>query len=199
MSGHSDSIGIAEACAVLREERHGAVTILTMSAVAYWGQPREDEYRLVGLMGAAGAIGLGVAIGLPQRPVRIIDGDGSLLMQLGVLSAISDAAPPNLTYVVLENGMYSVSGGQPTPGPVDWVGLFHAAGFPDAVRCQSVEQLRSALRGDRPGPRGIAVRCERRRPEYPPGAFAVNPAEEAARLRSTLTHNLSSATAIGSV
>jgi phosphonopyruvate decarboxylase len=180
------SISIPEACAVLREERGDAITILTMSAIAYWPDPRDDEYWLMGLMGAAGAIGLGVAVGKPECQVRVIDGDGSLLMQLGVLTAISDAAPPNLTHIVFDNGIYSISGGQPIPGQVDWPALFRAVGYADGLQCATADQLRAALRESGLGPRGIAVRCANQRPDYPPGAFEVNPAEEAARLSAGL-------------
>jgi thiamine pyrophosphate-dependent acetolactate synthase large subunit-like protein len=84
---------VEQATGAILGARGDAVGVVTMSAIAYWSQMREDDYRLMGLMGAAGSIGLGLVIGAPDRRVLVVDGDGSLQMQLGVLAAIADAAP----------------------------------------------------------------------------------------------------------
>ncbi|MCW2985811.1 MAG: ilvG 1 [Conexibacter sp.] len=181
---------IEEACAVLAAERDDALAVLTMSAIAYWPKARQDDYRLMGLMGSAGAIGLGLALGVgPDRPVWVLDGDGSLLMQLGILAAVSDAAPPNYVHVVFDNGIYAISGAQPTPGPVDWAALFRAAGYASGVACTTAEELRTAIQAsaDEDGPAGIAVLCDGTRPAYPAGAFDVPVASEAHRVRAALT------------
>jgi thiamine pyrophosphate-dependent acetolactate synthase large subunit-like protein len=177
---------VGEACTVLGEERDDALAVLTMSAIAYWPDVRPDDYRLMGLMGSAGAIGLGLALGLPERPVWVLDGDGSLLMQLGVLCAVSDAGPANLVHLVFDNGIYAISGAQPTPGAVDWRAMFRAAGYADGVACSTPAALREAIRRPHAGPLGIAVRCVNERPEYPAGAFGVSPAAEAKRVRGVL-------------
>lgn len=172
------------ATAVLRGERADAIAVVTMSPLGSWGEPGPSDFRLLGTMGAASSIGLGLAVGRPERAVWVVDGDGSLLMQLGVLSAIADAAPPNLTLILIDNGIYAVSGAQPVPGPVDWPALLAAAGL-RAVACETPEQLRTALRDPGEGPRAIVARCERRRPSYPPGLFAsIRSDEEAARIRA---------------
>lgn len=178
---------IAAVCAVLEEARRDELAVLTMSAIAYWRDLREDDYRLMGLMGSAGAIGLGLALGLGDRPVWVLDGDGSLLMQLGVTVAIGTAAPPNLTHILFDNGIYAISGAQPTPSPADWPGLLRAAGYASVADCATAEELRAALSGaPADGPRAIVVRCEPVRPAYPAGAFVVDPEVEAQRCRSAL-------------
>jgi len=58
---------------------------------------------------------LGVALAQPKRRVIAMEGDGSLLMQLGCLSTIAMLAPTNLSLVVMDNGIYQITGGQPTP------------------------------------------------------------------------------------
>jgi sulfopyruvate decarboxylase subunit beta len=85
-----------------------------------------------GSMGKAASTGLGVALALPQLKVWVLDGDGSLLMNLGCLVTTANVAPPNLYHFVLENGVYQTTGGQPIPGRgrVDFAGLARAAGFP---------------------------------------------------------------------
>lgn len=181
------TLHIQDAVDVLRAEADEAIAVITMSAIAYWGEPRPQDFRLMGTMGAAASIGLGVALGVPDRPVWVVDGDGSLLMQLGVVAAVTDSAPANLVHIVIDNGMYAISGAQPTPAPADWAALLTAAGYADAVTCSSTTEVRAALRRDVPGPRAIVVRCLRERPAYPKGVFVLTPSQEAARIRATLT------------
>lgn len=182
------TMSVEEACAVLGAEREEALAVLTMSAIAYWPEPREDDYRLMGLMGSAAAIGLGLAIGLPERKVWVLDGDGSLLMQLGVLAAVSDAAPANYLHILFDNGIYAISGAQPTPGAVDWPALFLAAGYVAAVECATPDELRLAVQRAAvlDGPIAIVVKCLGERPAYPSGVFNLDPAVEASRVRSAL-------------
>src|ERR1051325_10510279 len=75
---------------------------------------RPQNFYMLGSMGLAVPIALGVAIAQPQRHVIALEGDGSLLMQLGCLSTVAMQAPKNLTIVIWDNGMYQITGGQPT-------------------------------------------------------------------------------------
>jgi sulfopyruvate decarboxylase subunit beta len=74
---------------------------------------------------------LGLALGRPDKRVIVLDGDGSLLMNLGSLVTIGAAAPPNLFHFVCENGTYEANGGHPIPGrdKVDFAGLARASGY----------------------------------------------------------------------
>ena len=76
---------------------------------------RPQNFYMLGSMGLAFPIALGVAIAQPQRRVIALEGDGSLLMQLGCLSTIASLGPSNLTLIVMDNGIYQITGGQPTP------------------------------------------------------------------------------------
>ena len=69
---------------------------------------------MLGSMGLTIPIALGVAIAQPQRHVIALEGDGSLLMQLGCLATVAERAPKNLTIVVWDNGIYQITGSQPT-------------------------------------------------------------------------------------
>ena len=180
------SMHVREAIAVLHEDRGDAVVVMTMSAIAFWPDVGEFDFRLVGTMGAAASIGLGLALGVPDRPVWVIDGDGSLLMQLAVVAAIGNAAPRNLVHVVVDNGVYAVSGAQPTPGPRDWTALLKGAGYVEAEQCDTPAAVHAAVTRPATGPRAIIARCRRERPAYPPGWLAVRAADEAARLRRAL-------------
>jgi thiamine pyrophosphate-dependent acetolactate synthase large subunit-like protein len=76
---------------------------------------RPQNFYMLGSMGLAFPIALGVALAQPKRRVFALEGDGSLLMQMGCLSTIATMAPKNLTMVVMDNGVYQITGAQPTP------------------------------------------------------------------------------------
>ena len=75
---------------------------------------RPQNFYMLGSMGLAIPIALGVAIAQARRHVVALEGDGSLLMQLGCLATVAQQAPDNLTIVVWDNGIYQITGGQKT-------------------------------------------------------------------------------------
>ncbi len=134
---------------VLGRRRGDAVVVSTMTALAPWRARAGTDRDLVclGFMGGASTLGLGVALARPETPVWVLDGDGSLEMQLGSLITIANAAPRHFLHVVLNNGVYDTSGAQRVPGEgmVSFVGLAEAAGYAQAVRFEDVESFDSAL------------------------------------------------------
>jgi thiamine pyrophosphate-dependent acetolactate synthase large subunit-like protein len=76
---------------------------------------RPQNFYMLGSMGLAFPIALGVALAQPKRRVFALEGDGSLLMQMGCLSTIATLKPQNLTMILMENGVYQITGAQPTP------------------------------------------------------------------------------------
>lgn len=84
-----------------------------------------------GAMGMGSSVGLGLALAQPRRKVWVLDGDGSLLMNLGSLVTIASQSPPNFYHFVFENGIYEASGGQPVVGAgrLSFAGLARAAGI----------------------------------------------------------------------
>jgi thiamine pyrophosphate-dependent acetolactate synthase large subunit-like protein len=92
---------------------------------------RPQNFYMLGSMGLAFPIALGVALAQPDRHIFALEGDGSLLMQLGSLSTIATLAPKNLTMVVMDNGIYQITGAQPTPGAAvaDIVAIAVASGL----------------------------------------------------------------------
>jgi thiamine pyrophosphate-dependent acetolactate synthase large subunit-like protein len=92
---------------------------------------RPQNWYMLGSMGLAFPIALGVALAQPKRRVFALEGDGSLLMQLGCLSTIATLAPRNLTMVVMDNGIYQITGSQPTPAAMhtDLVAIALASGL----------------------------------------------------------------------
>jgi thiamine pyrophosphate-dependent acetolactate synthase large subunit-like protein len=75
---------------------------------------RAQNFYMLGSMGLACPIALGVALAQPERGVIALEGDGSLLMSLGCLATIATVAPRNLTVIVWDNGIYQITGKQAT-------------------------------------------------------------------------------------
>ena len=95
---------------------------------------RPQNFYMFGSMGLAVPIALGVALAQPQRRVIALEGDGSLLMQLGCLTTVGMLKPKNLTIVVMDNGMYQITGAQPTASAqvADFVGIARGCGIANA-------------------------------------------------------------------
>jgi thiamine pyrophosphate-dependent acetolactate synthase large subunit-like protein len=96
---------------------------------------RPQNFYMLGSMGLAFPIALGVALAQPKRRVFALEGDGSLLMQLGCLATIATQAPKNLTLVVMDNGIYQITGAQPTPAAAtsDIVAIAHGCGLANSA------------------------------------------------------------------
>ncbi len=75
---------------------------------------KESNFYMIGSMGLASSIGLGIAVKNPKKRVFIFDGDGNILMNLGSLVTIGSLAPKNLIHVVFDNNSHESTGGQPT-------------------------------------------------------------------------------------
>ena len=97
----------------------------------YAADRRPQNFYMLGSMGLAAPIALGVALAQPKRRVFALEGDGSLLMQMGALATIAMVAPRNLTVVVWDNGMYQITGAQKTATAetADLVAMARGAGI----------------------------------------------------------------------
>jgi thiamine pyrophosphate-dependent acetolactate synthase large subunit-like protein len=179
-------MSIDDAVLAIAAARDDELAVLTMSGLGLWPSLRPEDYRLVGLMGSAAAIGLGIAVGDPDRGVWVIDGDGSLAMQLGVLTAVGEASPPRFVHNLLVNGVYAISGGQPVPSRPDWEALALGAGYAWGERCATPSAIASCLAAARPGPGMVVVECDARRGQFAPGVFAVDASQEATRVRAAI-------------
>ncbi len=104
---------------------------------------RPQNFYMLGSMGLAIPIALGVAIAQPQRHVVALEGDGSLLMQLGCLATVAALGPKNLTMVIMDNGLYQITGSQPTPaaGIADFVAIARGAGLAKAAWADDEEDF----------------------------------------------------------
>ena len=75
---------------------------------------KENNFYMIGSMGLASSIGLGVAMKNPRKQIFVFDGDGNILMNLGSLVTIGSIKPKNLVHVIFDNASHESTGGQPT-------------------------------------------------------------------------------------
>jgi thiamine pyrophosphate-dependent acetolactate synthase large subunit-like protein len=122
-----------EALEILTVHRDRKVVITTHGSVDLWMELSNSPLDLAYVptsMGQAPNLGLGLALAQPERGVVVINGDGAMLMNLGSLVTIA-ACPADLFLVIIENGVYEVTGGQAVAGAgrTDFGGLSRAAGI----------------------------------------------------------------------
>lgn len=129
---------------------------------------RPENFYMLGSMGLAAPIAMGVALAQPQRRVFALEGDGSLLMQLGALGTIAAARVKNLAVVVFDNGMYQITGKQQTltASTVDLVAMAKGAGLAQSEWASDEAHFEAlvdrALQGS--GPWLIAARIDDQKP-----------------------------------
>ena len=147
-----------EAIALAAEAAHaeGALLISNIgfpSRELYAAKDRPENFYMLGSMGLASSIGLGLALGLaqglPARRVIVLDGDGSVLMNLGTLATIAHYAPENYLLVILDNCCYGSTGSQPTCTHLgtDLAALALAAGVQFVRKVDNLDDLPLALTG----------------------------------------------------
>ena len=146
--------------------RGDAIVVSTYTSAFEWRRvdPSPLNFFSVGAMGQASSHALGFAIGLPDRKIIVLDGDGSLLMNLSTLATIANAAPKNLVHFVVENGSYEANGGHPIPAQekVDFTGMARAAGYAAAFTFEGLNQFAAELPAvlETPGPVFAALKVE---------------------------------------
>jgi len=147
-------IPLIDALEVIHQYRQDAVVITTMGAAREWQKLEPHPKDLVYMpssMGQGPPLGLGIALAKPNQRVIVVNGDGCLLMNLGCLVTITAQAPKNFTLIVVDNGVYEVTGGQATVGdkskrvgsdPVNFADLARAAGFTEVYEFDDAEAFR---------------------------------------------------------
>jgi len=109
---------------------------------------RPNFFYLQHAMGLASSTGLGLALSLPEQKIVVLDGDGSILMNLGSFSTMARYRPANLVQVVFDNESLLSVGGFPTATGTgaDLEGIARASGIPKALTVHTVEDFKGALR-----------------------------------------------------
>lgn len=182
---------LSEALEVLASHRGERIVIPTMASVGAWpaisDTPMDFPY-MPSAMGHGSALGLGLALAQPKRGVIVVNGDGSMLMSLGSLVTIANQ-PAALYLVVIDNGLYEVTGGQPTAGSgrVDFTAMAKAAGISRVYNFETLDAWRvgaaECLAG--PGPVFIRLKVEGRLGQKTPRPPRLM-AEQIERLQTAL-------------
>jgi thiamine pyrophosphate-dependent acetolactate synthase large subunit-like protein len=180
-----------QALEVLAQHRGERIVIATMASIGLWPRlsngPLDFAY-MPSAMGQGPALGLGLALAHPERGVIVLNGDGSMLMNLGSLVTLANY-PTNVYLVILDNGIYEITGGQPTAGTghTDFAGLARAAGIPRVYAFDALEDWQAkaaeALAG--PGPVVIWLKVEGRMGQKTPSPPRPM-AEQIAQLQEVL-------------
>ncbi len=150
-------------------------------------EDRREQLYMVGSMGCAMSLGLGLSLAQPKRRVIVLDGDGAVLMRMGGLATVGYERPPNLVHVLLDNQMHESTGGQSTVShSVDFCAIAAACGYPRTARATTPDEVASFLQGD-DGSRlsFFHVRILPGSPSDLPRP-TITPPEVAARLRASI-------------
>src|SRR5260370_20942946 len=126
------------------------IVVTIMGAVAvelYMLGHQEKFFYLEHAMGLASSMGLGIALSMPEHKVVVIDGDGSLLMNLGTLSTMARYRPGNLLHIVFDNESLLSVGGFPTATSTgtDLAGIARASGVPRVIEANTLESLKESV------------------------------------------------------
>ena len=124
------------------------IVVATYSTASEWVEmsDRALNYYSFGAMGLASSHGLGLALARPERRVIVLDGDGSLLMNLGTRVTLGAAQPKNLVHMVWCNGSYEANGGHPLPNrEVDFCAMARAGGITNVRRIETHEDFEAQL------------------------------------------------------
>jgi sulfopyruvate decarboxylase subunit beta len=133
-----------EALEILARHRGPRIVVTTMTAAGVWPELSDTPFDFAYLpssMGQAPTLGLGLALAQPKRGALVVNGDGCTLMNLGFLVTMASVGA-DLVVVILKNGLYEVTGGQPLVGAArtDFAGLARAAGVERVFACASREE-----------------------------------------------------------
>ena len=157
-------IGYRDAVEIINREREDAICVTTMTQTGYWYGASERPELDIGIsngMSKASSLGLGIAVGSSDRRVIVLDGDGSLLMNLGSLATVAGQEPANFYHFVFDNGIYAVTEWSTTSESQSRLrpAMGLAAGYTQAHTFSDAEDLASELPGilSSPGPALIHV------------------------------------------
>jgi phosphonopyruvate decarboxylase len=138
-----------ECLKALAKHRGDAIVVCVYNAGFDWRRISQSplNYYSVGAMGQGSSHALGIALAMPDHKVIVLDGDGSLLMNLGSLVTVAAAAPPNYYHFVSENGSYEANGSHPIPGngTVSFAGHARAAGYRHAFEFDTLEKFEAEI------------------------------------------------------
>ena len=176
---------------VLKHQVSDEIVVAVYQTLFDWMaiNPRDLNYVATGAMGQASSHGLGLAMANPDKEVLVLDGDGSLLMNLGSLVTVANAAPRNFHHFLFENGVYEVNGSHPIPaqGQVDFAAMAKAAGYQRVETFRNIETFEAGVEDflKSPGPAFALMKVEPGK-SYPRDYAYIHSAQARNRFRQAL-------------
>jgi sulfopyruvate decarboxylase subunit beta len=139
-----------EALQSIYSELENRIVVTIMGAVAaelYSLGHRANFFYLEHAMGLASSMGLGIALSMPEHQVIVLDGDGSLLMNLGTLTTMARYKPGNLLHIVFDNESLLSVGGFPTAtsSGTDLAGIARASGVPSVKEANTIQSFQESV------------------------------------------------------
>ena len=146
------------------------------------------NFYMLGSMGLASSIGLGLSIAKPHKKVIVIDGDGSMLMNLGALSTISNYSGGNYHLIIIDNESHGSTGGQKTHTALktNITKIAYGAGIKDSFLVKDMKTLQRLIRSEKV-PKIIVVKCEPGDTDSP--YISMKPKEISRRFREYINKN----------
>ena len=146
---------------------------------------RPNHFYMVGSMGCASSLGLGLSLALPDHRIVVADGDGSVLMRMGNLATIGAYAGSNFQHLLLDNGVHESTGGQATVSRgLNFAGIASACGYRSATEAVGQAELQAFL-SRREGPELLQLKTRTGVPEGLPRP-TVKPVDVKSRLMNHL-------------
>ncbi|WP_211749307.1 thiamine pyrophosphate-dependent enzyme [Paenibacillus sp. Marseille-Q4541] len=142
-----------EAIKLVLEKFPSAYVVSTCGHISrdlYNIRDRKEHFYMVGSMGIAAPVALGLALTNSNKQILILDGDGSFLMNLGVTSMIGEQKPTNLIHVVLDNAMHESTGGQRTIGMDGMTTAVLSMGYKHGMKIHNHQELQQAIPDEGP-------------------------------------------------
>ncbi|MFQ5443202.1 MAG: thiamine pyrophosphate-dependent enzyme [Nitrospinales bacterium] len=150
---------------------------------SYRLKDREENFYMIGSMGLASSIGLGVALSQPGKKVVVFDGDGNVLMSMGTLAMIAAAAPENLVHVVFDNEAYESTGSQRSLSNIIALDeVARGAGYPLVMKVTKKTELKPSFEKalTSPGPSFLLIKVT---PSFEKGTGRVHHTPEEIKSR----------------
>jgi thiamine pyrophosphate-dependent acetolactate synthase large subunit-like protein len=185
-----------QALQILAEHIPDTIVVPVFQSAFDWMniRPHPLNYLCIGAMGQASSHALGLALAMPHERIVVLDGDGSLLMNLGSLVTIGSVQPRNLTHFVSHNGIYEVNGRYPIPGgrKIQFDRIAKEAGYADTYSFSDLEEFRREIKNvlSVPGPVFVSLHVEAGQ-AYPTDYVTIHSAESRDAFRTAVRRRMS--------
>jgi sulfopyruvate decarboxylase subunit beta len=160
-----DTLKRIEAIRAIADSSLGAKALIISnigyaSRELYFIRDRPNNFYMLGSMGLASSLGLGLSLACKEKEVIVVDGDGSILMNLGSLATIANFGPSNLHVIIIDNHVHGSAGNQRSHTAMrsDLVRIARGAGIDGVVRVGASRRLRHLLSEKMPAV--VIVDCE---------------------------------------